>query len=148
VEQASKGDTTVLPQLRRLLDDNPELRRQFGDLARHAEEALIGQAAGDDLVLRESLTRKLVELKADLAANNPVERLIVERVVACWVACNHADTIFGQTRGAESTRTEQLRRRQDSASRRLLESVKLLTTVRRLQKPRTGKSDSAQMSMP
>lgn len=135
VEQAHKGDVTVLPQLRQLLDDNPALWRQIGDLARHAEEALVGLAAGDSLILRESITRKLSELKAELAAGSPLERLLVDRVAACWVAANHADAVFGQSRGLKAPREGQLRRRQDSAHKRLLEALKLLATVRRLLGP-------------
>jgi hypothetical protein len=132
VEKAQKGDTSVLPQLRRLLDDNPALWRQAGDLGRHALEALVGQAAGESLVLRESLSRKVAELKADLAPAGRLERLLVERIVACWIACNHADTAFGQAQDLTPPREAQLRRRQDSANRRFLESLKLLATVRRL----------------
>jgi hypothetical protein len=132
LEQASKGDTTVLPWLRRLLDDNPALWRQAGDLARHALDALVGLAAGDSLLLRESLSRKVAELKAELAPAGPLERLLVERVAACWLAVNHADTVFGQAHDLTPPREGQLRRRQDSAHRRFLGSLKLLETIRRL----------------
>jgi hypothetical protein len=132
VEQAQKGDTSALPQLRRLLDDNPALWRRAGDLARHALDALIGLAAGDSLLLRETLLRRVAELKADLAPAGRLERLLVERIVACWIACNHADTAFGQAQDLTPPREGQLRRRQDSANRRFLESAKLLATVRRL----------------
>src|SRR5262245_2362601 len=86
VERARQGDASVLPELRRLLDGNAELWRRVGDLARHAEEGLIGLAAGDNLLLRESVQRKVAELKAELAPNSPLERLLVERITACWVA--------------------------------------------------------------
>jgi hypothetical protein len=140
VEKAQKGDTTVLPELRRLLDHNPGLWRQVGDLARHAETALIELAAGDNLMLRESLTRKLEELKAELAPDSPLERLLAERVAANWLAVNYADTIFGQTREDRAARAEQLRRRQDSSNRRFLEALKCFATVRRLLGPRVGQA--------
>ncbi len=132
VERAHKGDATALPQLRKLLDHNPQLWQMVGDLARHAEEALVGLAAGQSLVLRESLVRRLAELKAELAPRSPLERLLVERIAACWIACNHADVVFGQSPGIKPPREGQLRRRQDRAHRRFLESIKLLATVRRL----------------
>jgi len=138
VERARQGDAAALPELRRLLDESPELWRFYGDLARHAEESLVALAAGDNLLLRESLRRKLLELKASLAPNTPLERLLVDRVAACWVAANHADAAFAQARGLEGAREGQLRRRQDSAQRRLLESLKSLTTVRRLLGARSG----------
>jgi len=132
VEKAEKGDVSVLPELRRLFDYNDELWRRVGDMARHAEEALVGLAAGDNLVLREGITRRLAELKAELAPAGALERLLVERVAACWVAANHADTVFGQSRNLQPPREDQLQRRMDVANRRFLESMKLLATVRRL----------------
>lgn len=148
VERAQKGDAAVLTELRRLLDDNPHLWRHVGDVARHAEEALIGLAAGDNLLLRESLRRKLLELKAELAPNNSVERILVDRVAACWLAANHADVAAGQSRQNGTPRPDQLRRRQDSTNRRFLEAIKLLTNVRKLlgptRKPRKGKASPGQ----
>jgi hypothetical protein len=138
VERARGGDVTALPELRRLLDENAALWRAYGDLARHAEESLIAHAAGADLLLRESLRRKVAELKAGLGPNNPLERLLVDRVAACWVAASHADAAFGQAGGARGPREGQLRRRQDSASRRLTEAIRLLATVRRLLGPRAS----------
>jgi hypothetical protein len=135
VERAQKGDASTLPELRALLDGNAELWRRHGDLAWHAEDALVRLAAGDDLLLRESLQRKLAELKTELAPEGPLERLLVERVTACWIACNYADAVFGQTREDRAPRAEVLRRRQDSAHRRLLEAMKLLALVRKLLGP-------------
>jgi hypothetical protein len=132
LEKASKGDESALPELRRLLDDSPALWRRAGDLARHALEALIGLAAGESLVLRESILRQVAELKADLAPAGRLERLLVERVAACWVATYHADTVFGQAHDLTPPREAQLRRRQDSANRRFLGSLKLLEIIRRL----------------
>ena len=40
LERTEKGDLTVLPQLRRLLDESPELWRGYGDLSLQAQGAL------------------------------------------------------------------------------------------------------------
>ena len=58
VERATKGDATVLPKLRRLLDESPELWRGYGDLALQARSSWIQLAAGQNLLLDECLTRK------------------------------------------------------------------------------------------
>jgi hypothetical protein len=72
LKRAEAGDRSVLPQLQWALDSNPDLWRGYGDLAAHAEASLAMLAAGPDLLLAESLKRKLAELKAELGitANN------------------------------------------------------------------------------
>ena len=72
LKKAEAGDRSVLPQLQRALDGNPDLWRGYGDLAAHAEASLAMLAAGPNLLLAESLKRKLAELKAELGitANN------------------------------------------------------------------------------
>ena len=56
LKKAEAGDRSVLPQLRRVLDGDPELWRGYGDLAAHAEASLAMLAAGPNLLLAESLT--------------------------------------------------------------------------------------------
>jgi hypothetical protein len=129
VERAQRGDMAVLPGLRRLLDERPEIWQRLGDLSKLAEESLIGMAAGESLLLRECIRRKLADLKSELAPASPLEQIVVERIACCWVATNHADSVAPQAAGPKA---DQARRRQDSANRRFLESVKLLAMVRRL----------------
>ena len=62
VKRARKGDETVLPQLREMLDTRPELWQHFGNLAVHAREAWLRVISADDLALRESTARKAEDL--------------------------------------------------------------------------------------
>ena len=71
LKRAEAGDRSVLPQLQRALDGNPDLWRGYGDLAAHAEASLAMLAAGPNLLLAESLRRKLAELKAELGGESP-----------------------------------------------------------------------------
>jgi hypothetical protein len=137
VERAERGDQTVLPELRHLLDET-QLWKRYGDLAAHCLEALAGLVAGDNLVLRESVLRKAADLQVELAPNGPLERLLCERLTACWVVANYSDTVFGQLREDRAHRAEQLRRRQDSAHKRFLEAVKCFATVRKFLGPVNG----------
>lgn len=138
VARAEGGDQAVLPELRQLLDSNPEIWRRYGDLAHLAEEALITLAAGPNLLLRESLTRKLAELKAELGLEraDPLERLLIERAAACWLWLAYSDAAYSQVGGAPRPQADHARRRQDSAQRRYLEALKQLATVRRLLPPK------------
>jgi hypothetical protein len=86
LQRAQAGDPAVLPQLRELLDARPALWQRLGDLTGHVEEALLGQAGGKSLLARESIRRRMDELRAELAgpAVSAVEKLLVNRVVICW----------------------------------------------------------------
>jgi hypothetical protein len=134
VQKAERGDEAALPELRRLLDREPGLWRFAGDLARIAEDSMIALAAGQNLLLRESLARSVAELKAELAGPAPsrLDRLLAERVAVCWLATTYSDAAYAQAKGGPSPAVEHARRRQDSAGRRYAESLKLLATVRKL----------------
>ena len=71
VQRARKGDETVLPQLREMLDTRPEVWQHFGNLAVHAREAWLRVISADDLALRESTARKAEDLCASLPDPNP-----------------------------------------------------------------------------
>src|SRR5262249_26467534 len=82
LRRAEQGDLTVLEQLRRLLDETPQLWQQFGDLALQAEGATVKLVGGGNLLLCECLLRKVADLKAELAgpAASALERLLAQRV--------------------------------------------------------------------
>jgi hypothetical protein len=136
VDRARKGDTTALPALRVLLQDPAAVDRLGGDLARQAELALVHAAAGQNLALREALTRKLDLLRAELAgpAPAPLERLLVSRVVACWLQLHHADMVLHQ-QNFTLAQAEHHERKRDRAHKRYLSAIKTLALVRKLALP-------------
>jgi len=136
LKRAEQGDRDVLPELREALDGDPNLWRYYGDLALQAEAALIKLAAGTNLLLAESLQRKLHAMKNELVIESasPLERLLVERVTATWLQVSYFDALMTQPTGSEA-RTRMLLRQQDAANRRYLAAVKTLATVRKLLKP-------------
>src|SRR3982751_2113489 len=91
--RAAGGDSKAIPELRAVLDHRPELWRRLGDLAAHVELAWIGEVAGPDPALAEVLARKVAGLKRELGgpAPSPLERLLADRIVACWLQLHHAD---------------------------------------------------------
>jgi hypothetical protein len=142
VRRARRGDESVLPALRVLLDDQPGVWRQAGDLALQARAAWLALLAGPDLLLRERVERKLRELEAELcgAEPTPLERLVVARVLAGWLASECADVAFAQAKLAKASAglLRDLQRRQDSAQSRYLAAVRMLATVRLLRPKRTA----------
>ena len=137
LKKAEAGDRSVLPQLRRVLDGDPDLWRGYGNLAAHAEASLAMLAAGPNLLLAESLRRKLAELKAELGGESPspLEKLLAERISARWLQTAYFDGLLAQAAGAGEARLKVLRQQQDAAHRRHLASIKQLAVVRRLLRP-------------
>jgi hypothetical protein len=137
LKAAEQGDLKVLPQLRHLLDHSPELWDQYGNLALHAECALVKLAAGPNVLLAESLVRKLTALKAEVAGPtpSPLERLLAERIAACWLQVAYFDAVLAQAKGVDLAKADHLRRQQESANRRYLAAVRQLATVRKFLVP-------------
>jgi hypothetical protein len=137
LERGQKGDKTALPALRELLQSPRYVDMLGGDLAYQAQRSFIEAAAGDNLVLQEALTRKLELLRNDLAGPTPtpVETLLVERVVACWLQVQDADIRYAEARDLSIHWAEYYQRRMDRAHRRYLSAPKTLATVCRLALP-------------
>jgi hypothetical protein len=134
VARARQGDLEVLPQLRRFLDEHPEVWEQCGDLARHARDSWIDMIGGPDLAAKESLARKSDAMTAEVAgrAPSPLERLLAQRVVATWLQVHHADASVAQSGSVSIRQADYARRRQDSAHRRLLTAIGALAMIRKL----------------
>ncbi len=107
----------------------------YGDLVGQAEGALLTRAAGENALHRAALTGRLSQLARPSPA--PVERLLVERVVVCWLAIYYEDAQDAQQGAQPTTWAASLnrQRRAEVAQRRFLAAVRTLETVRRLAAP-------------
>jgi hypothetical protein len=99
LDRAQQGDRTVLPELEQVLDQYPAIWQKTGDLAAQVLAAWVKLLAGSDLVLEESLRRTLLELRIELEgdAPSPLEKVLVQRVLACWLQAAQADAATAQT---------------------------------------------------
>ena len=139
VQRAQQGDMTVLPLLREAREGVPPLWQEYGDLAAQAQEAWLQLLAGADYLLVESVRLKLGALRQELGTEgaSPLEKLLIERVVACWLQTHYADALYAQAKGPSSTPSvrQELMKRQESSQRRYLAAIKQLALVRKLLKP-------------
>jgi hypothetical protein len=137
VERAERGDATTLPVLRKMLEAPGAVDRLGGDLAEQAIISLVRSAAGENLLFKEALTRKLELLRAELTgpAPTPLERLLAERVVACWLQVHDADIRFAKAKDLGLKWGAYYQDRMDRAHRRYLSAIKALAAVRRLAVP-------------
>ena len=136
--QAEHGDASVLPALRTYLDQTPELWQTVGDLAYQAQAALIERASGTNLLLREALGRQLEAMRHELSgpAPTPLERLLVDRIVLCWLRLSIAEVLEAQAPPDRSPRQAEWSQTQiDRAQKRFVEASKAWAQVRRLLSP-------------
>jgi hypothetical protein len=132
LQRARQGDEDVLPELRTWLEQSA-VWRQFGDLGRQARDAWLRLIAGNDLVLRESLRRRLEELHRELAPRRPtpIEQLLIDRILANWLRLHFAELASTQSINRPKI-AEFWDRRQSRAERAYLASLGALATMRRL----------------
>jgi hypothetical protein len=138
IKRASEGDESTLPAIRMMLDEVPNGSRLLGgDLAHEAAQALIRAVTGTNVVQREALCRKMDELRSELTGPNPqpLEQLLVDRVVLCWLHVHYADVQYAYAMSVTLAIGDYLQRQQDRAQKRYLAAIRCLAAVRRLALP-------------
>jgi hypothetical protein len=139
VRRAQAGGETVLPELREAMGGDPSKWQTYGDLAARAQDAWLSLLIGRDVLARESIRVKLDALRAELGGASPssLERLLVERIAACWIHVHAADALYAGVarKGAADSALREAAKQQESAQRRYLAALKQLALVRKLIKP-------------
>jgi hypothetical protein len=137
LERAQEGDRSALPELKTFIHRVPKDVRVI-NLAKMAEESLLTSSVGKDLMTKELMSRELETMRQEIAGPSPtpLERLLVERVVACWHQLQDAEIIYHQNRKKLTIRqSEYHQRRLDRLHRRYLSAIRTLVQVRKLLKP-------------
>jgi hypothetical protein len=142
LERAAKGEEAMRPLVLELLDRGQEagawLMAVYGDVFRHAQDAVVKPIAGKDIAMQEILRRKISAVRDELAGPNatPLERILCERVALCWFDAHEQDRLYGNPQDGVSFKSCEYREsRRDRAHKRFLAACKTLATVRRLAVP-------------
>lgn len=138
IEKASKGDESVLPVLRELIQQSPSLIESVGgDLPKTIERTILGSMAGDNLFFREAVNQKLNTLRNELSGANPspLERLLIDRVVVAWLRLHDAELRQVKAASMPIAVAKYHEGRIETLNRQFLTSVKALATVRKLAIP-------------
>jgi hypothetical protein len=138
-QAAQHGDMEALRQVLWSLALEPERGVKLLDVPTQIRRNLI-EAHTDP---RNGLVRQLTEaqcemVRADLLASctgTALERLLVDRIVTCWLAAYLADGSAAVGGQYASSSAEYSLRRQDRAHRRFLQSIEALARVQRLMRP-------------
>jgi hypothetical protein len=131
-DRAHRGSEQALAHLRRLLDNCPEIWEQVGDLARHAELAWLDLLAGEDRLMHEAVKRQILKVKGDLLGTHPtpMERLLVDQAVACYLAVQHAEMALAAPGSTSPAQAAIRLRRAESSQKRYLAALKTLARLR------------------
>src|SRR5215207_1209071 len=87
-DKAEAGEKGARGELRRAIrNSTPEVVAKASDIARKGHKILIGTAAGEDPLMEEALNTQLDLMRTQIAGEDPtpLEVLITERVVSCWL---------------------------------------------------------------
>lgn len=133
IEHANSGNKHALKRLRSFLDNHPEIWEQIGNLAQLAERTWMDLIANGNSLVMESLKRHIDKMKVDLAGENAtaMETLLVDEIVACWLAVHEADK-----RSADSSNSsDRLTKRTEGAHKRYHSALRTLASLRTLHSP-------------
>lgn len=138
-EQAKRGDRGAVPALRKVFDAIPGLWQWHGDLATQVEEAWMAAFIKQDEHLRECVSRRLKQLRREVGGPTPgpLERLLVERVAACWLVLHLSELAYAQKMrdGVPWEASHHWQKMLDRLQRRYLAAIRTLALVRRLEVP-------------
>jgi hypothetical protein len=93
--------------------------------------------SGTSLLVQETLPRKMDLLREELSGPNPtpLERLLVERVVASWLHLHHLEVAYAQKENMSLELGSYYQRSLSAAQKRYLAALKTLALVRKLAVP-------------
>jgi hypothetical protein len=137
IGRAQDGDKSALPVIREHLATRPDTYWEMVDYARVVQNGQIKAYTGSGLYVREVMDEVVDRLRADLAGENPspLERLLVERIISCYLHVNFAESEYSDSIGGNGTRmevAEYMQKRLDHAHRRYLQAVKTLAQIRKM----------------
>ena len=143
VKAARQGDRSAIPALRRMMQANPELARNNGDLASQTQIHWIDLIAGQDLYRRECLLMKVAGLKRELIAETNgtlVEQMLVDQAISTWLQLYYHEDREA-VRPAENIQLGEYRLRKiESAFNRHMKSLGAVAAMKAVQfAPKMGK---------
>ncbi len=133
VTAARQGDRSAIPALRRMMQENPELAKNSGDLATQTQIHWIDLIAGQDFYRRECLLMKMADLKNELIAETNgtvVEQMLVDQAISTWLQIYYHEDREA-TKPAENIKLGEYRLKKiESAFNRHMRSLSALASLR------------------
>jgi hypothetical protein len=137
-DKAEAGDK----ELRRLVHaSSPEVIAHASDIAKRGQWVLVKTISAEEPLMEEALEARMQHMRAEIAGENPtpLEVLLTERVVACWMLVELFDVFMTAQLNKDNERrtsisyTLKMLKWQESANSRYLAAIRELARVRKLE---------------
>ena len=139
IDQANRGNRQAFDRLCALPPTAVAQWVHLVDMAENAREGFIRRASGEKALFTQDLFRRqCTALTRDLTGPDPtpLETLLVDRIVLCWVHLHYVENVYVQSMHELSlTQATFHQRRLSLAQSRYLAAIRTLAQVRRLQVP-------------
>jgi hypothetical protein len=137
VQKAEGGDAAALSDVRGLIKSPAGVDMLGGNVARETLRKLVDRYAGDNPVVRETVTRKVEDLRSELSGEHPsaLEKLLVDRILACWLHLNCLEGVYASKDSLTTETGLYFQKALSAAQKRYLAAIKGLADVRRLALP-------------
>jgi hypothetical protein len=157
-KKAEAGEKEARRELKRKLrESSAEVVVRTSDIGRKAQHQLIETASEGDPLTQYALSGRLDMMREEIAGENPtpLEVLLTERVVACWLLVELFDALMAAQLWTKTPSEKRVSIQmgkfylhwQDLANRRFLSSVQALARVRKLQSTTPGIQVNAQINL-
>lgn len=136
VGKADKGDKKVVPAIRKILDQSPDLAWRMRNVGRMAELLLINEMTKDeDLAAKEMIEYQLHSMRSEIAGEHPspLDLLLTERIVATWLQVQLFEGLYASGLGKHTlAQGNYYQKRLDRAHRNHLSAIRTLAQVRKM----------------
>ena len=137
VKKAEKGNKKAVPEIRKILEESPELAWRYMTLAKLPERLFIDKMSKDkDLAAKELMEHQLAAMRKEIAGENPspLERLLAERVVATWLQIQLFESIYASSVYQNMTIAQgnYYQKRLEQTYKRHLSAIRTLAQIRKL----------------
>lgn len=136
-DKAEKGDRKVVPEIRDILQELPELAWKFVNYGKVAEWHMVERMTKDkDFASKEVLTRQLSAMRKEIVGEkpSPLERLLAERVVATWLQVQLYEGMYTASidKSMSIKQGIYLQKLIDRAHRNHLSAIRTLAQIRKM----------------
>lgn len=137
IRKAEAGNEAALQEVKRLLARPGTADIFAGNVAREAVNTLVKNFAGKNPVVRESLSPEDGRDAGGTVGTDPtpLEKLLVERIVATWLHLHHLEAIYAGKESMSLDLGAYYQRSISAAQKRYLAAIKGLAEVRKLALP-------------
>jgi len=131
-----KPDPGDVAEYGKALDAHPAVALALSDVAGWVQQGIVKALGTVPKSVEMALRQRPALMRAELGYNEatPLERLLIDHVVACWLRQQQAEMLYTEKwKGSLSTEAADFwERRLSAAQRRYLRACETLTRVRRL----------------